>query len=96
MVMTKSISRHIPQRTCVACRQVKPKRELTRLVCVSDGVIEVDTSGRKPGRGAYLCRNIECWKAGLMSNRLDYTLRTTITRENRERLMNYSKDLTGE
>ncbi|MDD5590427.1 MAG: YlxR family protein [Dehalococcoidales bacterium] len=96
MVMMKSISRHIPQRTCVACRQVKPKREMTRLVRVSGGAIEVDTSGRKPGRGAYLCRNIECWRAGLMSSRLDYTLRTTITSENREWLMNHSKEFVGE
>jgi len=72
----KSISQRIPQRTCVACRQIKPKRELTRLVCVSSGAVEVE--------------------AGLKGNRLDYTLRTTITKENREWLMKYSKDLLEE
>jgi len=96
MRRTKSISQRIPQRTCVACRQVRPKRELTRLVCVSSGAVEVDTSGRRQGRGAYLCRNLGCWEAGLRGNRLDYTLRTTITKENREWLMKYSKDLPEE
>ena len=96
MGRTKSISQCIPQRTCVACRRIKPKRELTRLVCVANGSVEVDASGRRPGRGAYLCRNLGSWETGLRGNRLDYTLRTTITKENRERLMKYSKDLPEE
>jgi len=66
------------------------------MVCVSSGAVEVDTSGKRPGRGAYLCRNLGCWEAGLRGNRLDYTLRTTISKENRERLMKYSKDLPEE
>jgi len=52
-----NIKKHVPQRTCVACRQVKAKRELVRLVCVSDGSVEVDTSSKKTGRG-------DCFKGG--------------------------------
>ena len=84
--------KHIPQRTCIACRRVRPKRELIRLVRISDGNVEVDTSGKKAGRGAYLCRARECWETGLKSNRLEHTLRTSITQENRERLVRYGDD----
>ncbi|MBI2288135.1 MAG: YlxR family protein [Chloroflexi bacterium] len=81
--------KHIPQRTCLACRKVKAKQELVRLVCISDGSIEVDIGGKKMGRGAYLCPSAECWEVGLKGSRLAYTLRTTLTRENREQLIKY-------
>ena len=95
----KSISRYsvarkrIPQRTCVTCRQVKTKRELIRLVRVSDDRVEVDVSGKKAGRGAYLCRARECWQIGLKGNRLAHTLRTTLTQDNREELIRYGEGL---
>jgi predicted RNA-binding protein YlxR (DUF448 family) len=85
----RSISpvKHIPQRSCVGCGQVRPKRELVRLVKVAGGGVEVDPSGKKSGRGAYLCPAVECWQAGLGKGRLDYVLRTRLSEENRERLM---------
>ena len=86
-------TRHIPLRTCVACHQKKAKRELIRLVHAPDGKIEVDGSGKKEGRGAYLCREWECWQTGLKGNRLEHTLRGSITQEDREKLINYAKDL---
>ncbi len=89
----RSISQHIPQRTCVACRKVKAKRELIRIVHTSDGNVGVDTSGKEAGRGAYLCRAPECWQAGLKGNRLEYALRTSLTQDNREQLTKYGKDL---
>lgn len=52
---------HIPQRMCVACRQMKPKGELIRIVKSGDAV-QIDKSGKKNGRGAYICRNAECIK----------------------------------
>ena len=91
----KNINKHIPLRTCVACREVKSKRELIRLVCNVDGNVQVDTSGKKPGRGAYLCRMPECWQSGLVGGRLEHVLRTGLTRENREQLIEYGKALIG-
>ena len=85
--------KHIPQRTCVACQEVKTKRELIRLVRVSDGSVQVDTSGKKAGRGAYLCRVLECWEKGLKGNRLEHILRTTITPDNWEQLTKDGKEL---
>ena len=93
----KSIShqvwaKHIPQRTCIACRRVRAKRELIRLVRIFDGSVEVDTSGKRAGRGAYLCRARECWETGLKGGRLEYVLRTSLTTDNREQLIRYGKD----
>ena len=78
--------KHIPSRTCVACGRVRPKRELIRLVRISDGSVEVDASGRKAGRGAYLCQLAECWQNGLKGNRLERALRTTLSQDNQEQL----------
>jgi predicted RNA-binding protein YlxR (DUF448 family) len=85
---THSVStRSIAQRTCVACRQIKPKRELVRLVRTSGGDIEVDSTGKKEGRGAYLCPVRECWEKALKGKQLEQTLRISLTRENREQLL---------
>ena len=81
----------MPQRTCVACRQVRTKRELIRLVRVDDGRVEVDTSGRKAGRGAYLCNTPECWEVGLKRGRLEHVLRIALSRDNREELTEQGK-----
>jgi len=91
----RSITKHILQRTCVACRQVKDKRQLIRLVRISNGGIEVDTGGRKAGRGAYLCRSPQCWRAGLKGSQLGYALRATLTQETKEQLIEFGKDLIG-
>ena len=92
----KSIRRHIPQRTCVACRQVRPKRQLIRLVCSSNGNVAVDTGGERVGRGAYLCRAQECWEVGLEGGKLEHALRTTLALENREQLIRYGEELGEE
>ena len=88
---SQRVTRHVPQRTCVACRQVKTKRELIRLVRIDDGRVEVDTSGRKAGRGAYLCNTPECWEVGLKRGRLEHVLRITLSRDNREELAEQGK-----
>ena len=78
--------RHIPTRTCVACRQARPQRELTRLVRTESGV-RVDERGREPGRGAYLCRERACWERALgQRGALDRALRTSLSAADRETL----------
>jgi predicted RNA-binding protein YlxR (DUF448 family) len=85
--------KRVPQRTCIACRKVKPKRELVRLVRTADGSVEVDPGGKKAGRGAYLCELPGCWEIGLRSGGLEHALKTTLTRHNREQLGEYAKDM---
>ncbi|MFC1969282.1 RNase P modulator RnpM [Chloroflexota bacterium] len=89
-----SSRKHIPQRTCVACGKVMAKRQLVRLVRTADNQIGIDSTGKSTGRGAYLCLAPECWENGLKGNRLEYTLRTNISPDNRERLIKYAEDLT--
>lgn len=77
----------------MACRKVRPKRELVRLVRIFEGRVEVDTNGKKAGRGAYLCRAAECWQIGLKGNRLEHALRTSLTQDNRDQLIRYGREL---
>jgi hypothetical protein len=72
--MSQKNKGHVPMRTCIACRAVKPKQELVRLISSTEGSIEIDTTGKKPGRGAYLCPNDECWRRGV--KRLSHALAT--------------------
>ncbi len=85
--------KHILQRTCVACRRVRPKPELVRLVRIPDGSVKVDASGKEAGRGAYLCSAPECWQIGLKGNRLEHALHTQLTQDNREQLIRHGNDL---
>lgn len=66
--------RHVPQRTCVACRQGLAKRELVRIVRLVSGAVKVDPTGKLSGRGAYLHRDAACWalalKRGLLTRAL--------------------------
>ncbi len=84
--------KHVPLRTCIACRQTAGKRELIRLVC-SDAGVEVDIKGRKPGRGVYLCAKRKCWENGLKGNRIEFGLRTKLSADNRQSLLEYGKAL---
>ena len=84
-------SKHRPQRTCVACRQVKAKGELVRLVRVASDSVEVDSAGRKPGRGAYLCNTLECWEIGLKRGQVERALRAALSRDSREQLIEQAK-----
>ncbi|MFC1898874.1 RNase P modulator RnpM [Chloroflexota bacterium] len=82
-----------PRRTCIACREVKDKSEMIRLVRFTDGEVRIDLSGKLKGRGAYLCQTKECWEIGLKNNNLERTLKTSIKQENREQLGRYADSL---
>lgn len=92
-IKADSAVKRIPLRTCVICRKKTGKRELIRLVCVSGGNVEVDTTGKKPGRGAYLCSAPECWEAATRGGRLEHVLRTGISPESLGRLLAYAGEL---
>ena len=55
-------TKKIPMRMCIACREMKPKQELTRVVRNADGEIRLDPTGKAPGRGAYICAEADCRK----------------------------------
>ncbi len=85
--------RHLPQRTCVVCRETTGKRGLIRIVRTPEGVVEVDETGKKAGRGAYLCRRRECWQEALRKDRLARALRVRLWEADRERLRAYAEEL---
>ena len=86
--------KHVPQRTCVGCRNVLPKRSLIRIVRGPAGV-QVDPTGKMAGRGAYLHNQRSCWERGL-KGALAGALKTEITIEERDRLMAFSASLPDE
>jgi hypothetical protein len=79
------MSKHIPVRTCVVCREKGGKRALIRIVRTEQGVVS-DLTGKLNGRGAYLCHRSECWEKALRSDILEKALRTTLSYEDREHL----------
>ena len=84
--------KHIPQRTCVACREVNEKRSLIRIVRTPEGVA-IDTTGRMPGRGAYIHDSKECWEKALKRGVLARSLKTEISQEDMETLQAYMDKL---
>lgn len=86
--------KHIPQRTCVGCRTVMPKRQLIRIVRSPEGV-QADSTGKLSGRGAYLHDRRSCWERGL-KGALARALRTELAAKDRERLQAYLETLPEE
>ena len=84
--------RHVPQRTCIACRATGNKKEFIRIIRTNEGV-EIDLTGKKSGRGAYLCPFYNCWEVGLKGNRIDHSLHTRLESANRQLLAEYGKSL---
>ena len=70
--------RKIPMRMCVGCREMKPKQSLLRVVKPQEGDAHIDRTGKAPGRGAYVCDNIECLKKAEKIRALDRALDTKI------------------
>jgi hypothetical protein len=77
--------KHVPQRTCVGCREVLPKRALIRIVKSPEGV-KVDVTGKAHGRGAYLHDERSCWEKGIRGA-LDHALKTKLTDQEKQNLM---------
>ena len=76
----------IPLRMCVGCRESKPKRELIRVVRAPDGTLSMDPIGKKPGRGAYVCRQESCLTRAIKQKQLERQLETQLTPEVAEAL----------
>lgn len=85
--------KHVPQRTCVGCRKIRLKREMVRVVRTPDQGVKIDESGKASGRGAYLCREKKCWEKALSEKRLEYALKTGLSREEWEALLEFGQTL---
>jgi len=80
------MQKKIPQRQCMGCRERKAKRELIRVVRGTDGEVSLDFGGKKNGRGAYICPNMECLKKAQKAKSLERSLEVPIPQEVYDRL----------
>ncbi|MBE0447639.1 MAG: YlxR family protein [Actinobacteria bacterium] len=87
--------RKVPERTCLGCHEVKPKKTLIRIVRTPENVVIVDPTGKANGRGAYICPRSECLSAAIKSKRLTRALGVDINPEDLERIKNDVKALIG-
>lgn len=84
----------VPQRTCIACRRTDAKRGLIRLVRDAAGHVVVDLTGKRQGRGAYLCHDPTCWELALKRRSLERALRLDrLEPEDREHLLAFGRAL---
>ena len=97
--MNQSVSKrkkikHVPQRTCIGCREVLPKRSLIRIVRTPSG-IQIDPTGKIAGRGAYLHNQHSCWEEGLKGS-ISHALRTDLSDQDRVMLAEFKDALPTE
>ena len=78
----------IPLRKCTGCQEMKNKKELIRIVRNDEGEFSLDSTGKKPGRGAYICKNVECLEKAQKSKGLERSFKTAVPKEVYEKLRN--------
>jgi uncharacterized protein len=88
--------RHLPQRTCIACRQEGGKRTLVRLVRSADARVLIDPTGRASGRGAYLHASRSCWEKALKGSSIKNALKITPAPNDVEALRDFATALPAE
>ena len=71
----------IPERQCLGCNEHKPKKDLLRVVRTPDGEVLLDFTGKKNGRGAYICQSVNCLKKARRSGRIDRSLNVSVPAE---------------
>ena len=74
-------TKQFPQRQCVGCGEMKNKKEMIRVLKTAEGEITLDATGRKNGRGAYICPSVECLKKAVKNRGLDRSFKMTIPKE---------------
>lgn len=79
-------TKKVPLRKCTGCGEMKPKKELIRVVKSPEGELSLDTTGRKPGRGAYVCPNIDCLRTARKAKRLEKAFSCPIPAEVYDRM----------
>ena len=81
-----AVKKKIPMRKCVGCGEMKPKKELMRILKTETGEFVVDAAGKKNGRGAYICRSVGCFKSAVKSRGLERSFKQEIPQEVYDRL----------
>ncbi|MCI8317984.1 MAG: YlxR family protein [Lachnospiraceae bacterium] len=79
-------AKKVPLRKCTGCQEMKSKKEMMRILRTAEGEIVLDTTGRKNGRGAYVCRSMECFEKAVKSKGLERSLKCRVPEEAYESL----------
>ena len=87
-----AVKKKIPMRKCVGCGEMKPKKDLMRILKTETGEFLVDADGKKNGRGAYICRSVECLRKAVKSKGLERSFKQQIPEEVYDRL---EKEMDG-
>ena len=87
-----AVKKKIPMRKCVGCGEMKPKKDLMRILKTETGEFLVDADGKKNGRGAYICRSVECLSKAVKSKGLERSFKQQIPEEVYDRL---EKEMDG-
>ena len=88
-----AVARKIPKRQCIGCQEMKEKKELIRVVRTTEGEITVDATGKKNGRGAYICPLEECMEKAVSSHGLERAFKVAIPKEVYKKLMEEIKEI---
>jgi predicted RNA-binding protein YlxR (DUF448 family) len=94
MSPVSKLRKHIPKRTCVICRRVLSKRELTRVVRTPDAGVQIDPTGKLAGRGAYLCSTPSCWERAARGDAMLKALKTTLSTAERDSIAAHGANLS--
>ncbi len=86
-------TKKIPMRMCLGCNEMKPKKEMIRVVKSPEGEISLDFTGKKSGRGAYICKNMECFQSARKARRFEKSFSCKIANDVYEVMEN---ELTAE
>jgi len=82
------MAKKVPLRMCLGCREMKTKNELIRVVKSPEGEVSLDFTGKKPGRGAYVCHDVSCFKRVVKSNSLARVFKTQVSSAINEEIQN--------
>lgn len=86
-------TKKVPQRTCIGCRTVRGKKEMLRIVRTPEGQVQLDATGKKAGRGTYICPTVECLEKAMKGEYLSKTLETVVSAEDKEALRDGVKQI---
>ena len=89
------MQKKIPMRQCLGCREMKPKKELIRVVRSPEGEVTIDLKGKSSGRGAYVCRSCECLKKAVKSKALERALEVAVPEDIYTMLNEHTEEADG-
>lgn len=90
------MERKVPMRLCTGCNEMKPKKELIRVIKSEEDVVSIDVTGKKNGRGAYICKSLECLEAACSNRGIERSLKMGIPKEIKENLLKELKEFVEE